>query len=86
MSHGSSRWLAVTMLVVGVTLSACGSSSASPTLVATPRGYADGHSGGCDQDPHGSDRGYTTTQAAANCPTGATSAPSASAFRIRSAW
>jgi hypothetical protein len=73
MSHGSSRWLAVTMLVVGVTLSACGSSSASPTLVATPTpATPTATPAAATKTPTGPTAGYTTTQAAANCPTGAT--------------
>jgi hypothetical protein len=73
MSHGKSRWLAVTMLVFGVTLSACGSSSASPAPVATPTPATPTATPvAITKAPTGPTAAIATTQAAASCPTGAT--------------
>ena len=70
MSHSSSRWLAVTMLVFSVTLSACGgSSSSSPSTVATTTAATTTATAAATTAPASSQR---ATQAAASCPTAGT--------------
>ena len=68
MSHGP-RWLAVTALVFGVTISACGSSGGgTPATVLTPAATAAATAGATAITPPS----LTVTAAAGSCPSGAT--------------
>jgi hypothetical protein len=69
MSHNSPRWLAITALVLGVIVSACGSSSGTPSTTATAATAA------TKAAPIAATTAIASpaaTQAAASCPTAAT--------------
>ncbi len=82
MSHSNARWLALTTLVFGVTLSACGGSSGgSPSIAATPPATPAATTAATHTAARASATtsattapvpSLETTAAPASCPTGAT--------------